>query len=83
MPTVLPIKPTKRRENNMNIYIITQHKEDPYCGAWKVWFDTEAYTDKQEVEARLEYLVEDLGKWSGLYYLLERVELDAVITTDS
>ena len=59
----------------MKIYIITQHETDGYITG----FPTEGYVSEKMAKARLEKLEKELDKWSGLFYLLEEVEVNTTV----
>lgn len=57
-----------------SIHLITQCTEDD-CGLSWPDFTPEAYVDENDAKLRFEYLKANLGKWTGLYYKLEEIEL--------
>jgi len=58
------------------VWIITQHEDFDYCGIGGAWFNTEAYTNEEKAQARFDELNAELGKYSGLYYAIEKIVVD-------
>jgi len=58
------------------VWIITQHEQFDYCGIGGVWFETEAHANEEKAQARFNKLSDELGKYSGLYYSIEKVFVD-------